>query len=389
MEDFARRLADIEAVDFFESAGRERVAALLDRWKLEIEGGVRPAGDGTLRARGIPRAYLGDPSASGYRSNRERLAHPSFHRPEGAVRLRARSRLGSEGCRSLRHVRRRARPPGRPLYLRDAPGKIRSRRCRGRTPRGHRPRSRSEGRALRRSRDAVGRCPGRRTSEDSTRRTTPSSSTEEFSSRRSTVGSSSRLAALRRGAHDDDASERLEILRVLPPARCHRVRRSNRPCRVHAARSRGGARLGHERGLRRWPRSRAARTGTACRAARDVSRIRAGRRPRCHHRFSSLRPSLLPHGLGHLRCLRPLRRSPVDAGALLWGRGLGHRGHRPFGRQAHAADAREELAPLVHLRRHGTHYRLDRAGDRLGRPARGRSIASDLPARLPPLDSCS
>jgi hypothetical protein len=43
VEDLERRLADIEAVDFFGSGGRDEVVSLLDRLKLEVEGRA-PAG---------------------------------------------------------------------------------------------------------------------------------------------------------------------------------------------------------------------------------------------------------------------------------------------------------------------------------------------------------
>jgi hypothetical protein len=51
IEDYERRLADIEGVDFFGSGGRERVASLLDRLKLESAGGLeaRTEKDASLR----------------------------------------------------------------------------------------------------------------------------------------------------------------------------------------------------------------------------------------------------------------------------------------------------------------------------------------------------
>ncbi len=51
MEELERRLADIEAVDFFGASGRERVASLLDRLKAETAGGPVLAADGEPGAR--------------------------------------------------------------------------------------------------------------------------------------------------------------------------------------------------------------------------------------------------------------------------------------------------------------------------------------------------
>ncbi len=51
VEELERRLADIEAVDFFGASGRERVVSLLDRLKNEIAGSPDAAIDGDPRAR--------------------------------------------------------------------------------------------------------------------------------------------------------------------------------------------------------------------------------------------------------------------------------------------------------------------------------------------------
>jgi hypothetical protein len=51
VEEFERRLADIEAVDFFGAGGRDRVVSLLNRLKTEIEGGPSPVSAGDAGAR--------------------------------------------------------------------------------------------------------------------------------------------------------------------------------------------------------------------------------------------------------------------------------------------------------------------------------------------------
>jgi hypothetical protein len=51
VEELERRLADIEAVDFFGGSGREQVAGLLNRLKVEIAGGPVSVTDGDAGAR--------------------------------------------------------------------------------------------------------------------------------------------------------------------------------------------------------------------------------------------------------------------------------------------------------------------------------------------------
>jgi hypothetical protein len=50
VEELERRLADIEAVDFFGASGRDRVVSLLNRLKAAIEGGPTPASAGDAGA---------------------------------------------------------------------------------------------------------------------------------------------------------------------------------------------------------------------------------------------------------------------------------------------------------------------------------------------------
>src|SRR2546428_13341151 len=65
--------------------------------------------------------------------------------------------------------------------------------------------------------------------------------------------------------------------RVLPAPRDARLRRTDRPRRLHAARPRRAPRLDHPGGVPRGPRGLADPPGPARRAARDVAPLRPAR----------------------------------------------------------------------------------------------------------------
>ena len=120
---YRERFAAIERVDFFGSAGRDRVVTLL----ADLEAAAPSAAKGkgqhshrrSWRCGSIRRPPLGDAPATGRRSDGLGMAHPAVHRFERAVCIHHR-RQDRWRCASLRHVRRRFRPRGGSLHVRDA-----------------------------------------------------------------------------------------------------------------------------------------------------------------------------------------------------------------------------------------------------------------------------
>ena len=92
IDTFRQRLAAIEAIDFFGSAGRDRVATLVSELQQALSGGYlaeRGAESSSLpRARLLPAPHVGDEASSGHRSHGQRLADQTLHRPRGSFRLR-------------------------------------------------------------------------------------------------------------------------------------------------------------------------------------------------------------------------------------------------------------------------------------------------------------
>ncbi len=157
---FRQRLAAIEAVDFFGSAGRDRVAVLLEAARGS---GGRPSGwraPPASRSAGTrAQPYRGRLWVTRPRPGVDRMASAwlirALHRSAGAVRLRGSAKRLADGARALRHVRCRLQPSGRRLHVRDALRDLRhpgGRPCRAR--RGDRARPRPQGRTVRCARGA-------------------------------------------------------------------------------------------------------------------------------------------------------------------------------------------------------------------------------------------
>ena len=149
---FRERLVAAEKIDFFGSAGRDRVLTVLRQLEDRIGGTGRqpaPPARGTLRKDGVVSGPPVDHAASARRrSHGLRLADPSLHRSSGALRLRRRPGGGAGSRRAVRHVRRRVQSPGRRLHLRNAVLGLRHRRTGALANRGDRPRPGSEGRPV-------------------------------------------------------------------------------------------------------------------------------------------------------------------------------------------------------------------------------------------------
>ena len=92
VEGFRARFSALERIDFFGSAGRDRVATLLsaleDQARRHAEGGSRPAR--CRRPHGLYRTPVGHPAASGRGPHELGVADPAIHRPGRALRLRRR-----------------------------------------------------------------------------------------------------------------------------------------------------------------------------------------------------------------------------------------------------------------------------------------------------------
>ena len=102
---FRERLVAVEKIDFFGSAGRDRVLAMLRQLEDRIAGPNRPsapAGHGLLREDGVvSRAPLDHAASAGRRPHGFGLADSALHRSSGAIWLRSRSGVGSGSRRAV------------------------------------------------------------------------------------------------------------------------------------------------------------------------------------------------------------------------------------------------------------------------------------------------
>ena len=154
VQTFRQRLAAIERMDFFDSAGRDRVVALLDQVASRTSTAAQQplsheAARGELDRRDTALVLWVTRPRPGRRSHGIGVADSSLRRSRRRVWLRTRSRQGSKRCRALRHVRRRARTSRHELHVRNALRGVRHRRCSCRPCRVNRSRSQSEGWSLR------------------------------------------------------------------------------------------------------------------------------------------------------------------------------------------------------------------------------------------------
>ena len=125
VEGFRERLSALEQIDFFGSAGRDRVATLLGAARGHGRGAT-PKGVAADRARvaGDLTAYTGRLWVTRPRPGVDRMSSAwlirRFIDPAARFGFAADRDALPDRRRAVRHVRRRVQPPGRRLHLRDA-----------------------------------------------------------------------------------------------------------------------------------------------------------------------------------------------------------------------------------------------------------------------------
>ena len=125
VEVFRGRLSALERIDFFGSAGRDRVVSLMAHLEERARRRVkrrraprqRPATDVTS----YTRTPVGDPPPSRRGPHELGVADQALRRSRRAIRVRRRPGLAARSnAMPVRHVRRRVHSPGRTLHVRDA-----------------------------------------------------------------------------------------------------------------------------------------------------------------------------------------------------------------------------------------------------------------------------
>ena len=104
LEGFRQRLAAIERIDFFGSAGRDRVAQLVGEFEKRVSDRAdrrRQAPRHHRESRELPGPAVGHTPTSRCGSHGLRLAHSALHRSAGTIWFCRRSTRSAEGLRSL------------------------------------------------------------------------------------------------------------------------------------------------------------------------------------------------------------------------------------------------------------------------------------------------